>query len=80
MKKLFVIGIRNKKDSHIRNVSIVESLESHLADIRAFMHTQKDTAFHLFPQDWEIIYSSIDFPSEVGDLGIIPLDSYSTKE
>lgn len=59
----YIVGIRNKTDKSVRSLAIVDSLESHICEVRAFLHNNATSALAMFPDDWELVYTTFDVHS-----------------
>lgn len=84
MNKYYIVLLRNIVDGYIKTVNIVPSLESYLAEVRAFVHNNPTNAIAMWSSNWEIAYKAIDFgdPDWVNDMKTISIEcpSWKSKE
>lgn len=60
MNKYYAVAIRNRKDNIIKSVQITPSVNDFVLELRSFLHKSPDTAYSLFPEEWELIYKEVD--------------------
>lgn len=75
----FIVAIRNVKDGKIRNAGIVDSVEDHINEVRAFIHNTPTSAFAMFSEDYELVYTAIDFTNWTFD-NIVPFVSWKKAD
>ncbi len=60
MNKYYAVAIRNCKDNTIKSVQITPSVNDFILGLRSFLHKSPDTAYSLFPEEWELVYKEVD--------------------
>ncbi len=60
MNKYYAVAIRNCKDQTIKSVQITPSINDFILELRSFLHKSSDSAYTLFPDQWELVYKEVD--------------------
>lgn len=60
MNKYYAVAIRNCKDQTIKSVQITPSVNDFILELRSFLHKSPDSAYTLFPAEWELVYKEVD--------------------
>lgn len=67
--KKYICGIRHTKSGQFKSIVVVDDADSYVTDIRTFVHNHPESAYALFPDDFEVVCFALDLDAYIQPLG-----------